>query len=136
FTKQMPMSMRSLYGLKVYLVANMKKLLDTNLCRLFKLSVNLKNFTKLFVTVVCVSGFLYQTSLLFSQYISGKTIVSIRFGRLRDDSLPAFTICYPSYMSIDRVANMSDQFRHEFTKYEDIINSEANDDKKYNENIT
>ncbi|CAG2173585.1 unnamed protein product [Oppiella nova] len=31
---------------------------------------------------------------------------------------------------------MSDQFRHEFTKYKDIINREANGDKKCNETIT
>ena len=53
--------------------------------------------------LICLIGFLYQTSLLMTDYLSGTTVVSIKLGRLQIDSLPAITICFNHFYSSDKV---------------------------------
>ena len=49
--------------------------------------------SKFIIIFVCFCGFLYQTSNLLTDYMSGKTIVSLEVGRKPTEALPAITLC-------------------------------------------
>ena len=53
--------------------------------------------------LICLSGLLYQLRELFDEYMSGKTVVAIKVGKFDTETIPAFTICLPYYISVDKV---------------------------------
>lgn len=56
----------------------------------------------------CLIGFLYQLSILISEYCHGKTWVSIEISGEIVDNLPAITICPGGALNITELANNQD----------------------------
>ena len=79
--------------------------------------MNFLNY-KLLIIFICVIGFTYHTISLTMEYLSGNTVVNIMIGPLFKEELPAITIC-PGYMSIDKVANLSEDLDE---LYDDYLN--------------
>ena len=69
-----------------------------------KLKGRAEKVMKIFIAIVSLCGFIYQVqiNIIYNQYMSGKTIVSIEFGELPDKSLPSITICFSSLLSMER----------------------------------
>ena len=94
---------------------------------------------RLFSTIFCASGLLYQCFQLLSQYLSGKSVVNVEVKRELYPSLPAITLCYPEMVSMELAANYSDIYRHYYERYKDIIDMIDENRTKYEmfeENIT
>ena len=69
---------------------------------------------------LCVLGFIYQVYLIFNQYMLSKTVVNLEVKRLKNQPLPAITVCIPvSLISISNLPKL-DNFNQEF--YQDYIN--------------
>ena len=80
--------------------------------KMVKSHINKKEFLKILkenykhfpIFALCMTGFLYQSHLLFDEFISGKTVVNINIGREDNETLPAITICLPHFFSIDKIS--------------------------------
>ena len=89
---------------------------------------NFKVFTVKIVKTILVflllCGFLYQAHLIYLQYMSGKTIISLEISQIPDDSPPAITICTELY-SMERAG----KFHHGFTAinelYQELLRNES-----------
>ena len=46
-----------------------------------------------FLTICCFIGFLWQTAILFTEFMNGKTVTNISVGVLHNQTLPGITIC-------------------------------------------
>ena len=85
-----------------------------------------EKFFKLFLMCFCASGLIYQVHILIAQYMSGNTIVNIKVGRIYNDTLPGFTICFPRFLSMERVVKIDDKYRgivNEYLKLMDNYNT-------------
>ena len=95
---------------------------------------------------LCFTGFLYQTSQLFSQYLSGKTSVDNRVERLKHSELPAITVCLPTFVSMNKFADYllktstNETLRQLYKDYkylrEGDLNGISADKQKYLFNLT
>ena len=70
----------------------------------FVQSVQLIN---LILIIICIFGFVYQVFLIFSQYMLGKTVVNIEVKIMKDQPLPALTICIPAFFSLPKLSKSS-----------------------------
>ena len=60
------------------------------------------NFPFIF-SIICFCGFLYQFFDLYFEYMSGKTVVNIKVETILNQTLPAITICLPSFYIPDNI---------------------------------
>ena len=67
---------------------------------------NFKLILRISVTILCLIGLIVQTKYLFVDFISGQTIVNIRFKKLQNEKIPSFTVCYPCYVMTQTAGNM------------------------------
>ena len=72
--------------------------------------VKRKNLIRLIISIICLCGLLYQAGIIYTQFMLGKTIISLEIGRLPDERPPALTICYPAMFSIERAAQYDPRF--------------------------
>ena len=63
----------------------------------------LKVALRLLIIFVCVFGLVFQTSQLVYQYTRGQTVVNINFETIKYNRIPAITLCYPQFLSFERV---------------------------------
>src|ERR1700744_6493654 len=82
---------------------------------------NLNSIMKITFTLICLGGLIYQTFQLFSEYMSGKTVVRIEVGRVFNDTLPAITICYPFFLSFKKLSKMDLEYNKEYENYLDVL---------------
>src|SRR5689334_11747417 len=59
---------------------------------------------KIILLLLASCGLIYQVQIIYRQFMSGKTIVSIEIGRLYNQTLPAITLCLPDLYSMERAA--------------------------------
>ena len=78
---------------------------------------NIKLNIKSVLYVLCFSGFLYQCYDFYSEYMSGKTVVNIKVETILNQTLPAITVCFSSYYSIDSM-DKNDSIVQDFHEYE------------------
>src|SRR6185369_9244486 len=71
----------------------------------------------------CVSALIYHSVLLFSQYFSGKTVVSIRLHRIKPDTMPALTICLPFSLRMDGMSRRFPELRERYTDYKRLMDN-------------
>jgi hypothetical protein len=57
--------------------------------------------------LICIAGFSYQVYLILEQYMLANTVVNIEVKRLTAQSLPAITICNPSYLSMSKLSEFN-----------------------------
>ena len=78
--------------------------------------------SKCIIIFVCFCGFLYQTFELFSDYMSGKTVVSLEVGRKSTEALPAITLCTKNVLGFLNIAKNYPEMRHDVNSYRSLIN--------------
>ena len=91
---------------------------------------------KIFRIFLCLFGFSYHGSQLFSDYMSGKTIVSLSVGRLQNESIPSLTLCLPYFLSMRKSSHYNSTFANIFQDYKKIIDEYGNNYSKYPDNTT
>ena len=72
--------------------------------------------------IVCLTGFLYQTFLLLDDYMSGKTVVTLNIERLRNESLPAITLCFENFASFEKLAQNDHELNELYIDYKNVLN--------------
>src|SRR5690349_14796153 len=75
-----------------------------------KIKTILKRTIKAFLMIASLCGFIYQVSIIYRQYMSGRTIISLEIGRITEKSLPAITICFDALYSMERIAKYYPEF--------------------------
>ncbi|CAG2168481.1 unnamed protein product [Oppiella nova] len=80
-------------------------------------------FIKIILFVCCLSALTYHAILLFSQYFSGKTVVSIRLDRIRPDTMPAITLCLPYGLRMDGMARRFPPLKAKYSEYKRLMDS-------------
>ena len=60
--------------------------------------------------IASLCGLIYQVLIIYDQYKSGKTIISIKIGRPSFVSPPAVTICFDGLLSMERAAKFHPGF--------------------------
>ena len=68
----------------------------------------LKTLSRYLLNLLCFFGFVYQSYHLYSGYMNGKTVVNIKVEKIVNQTLPGFTICYPSYYSAEKIDDRND----------------------------
>ena len=64
-----------------------------------------ENIFKFNLLLVLSFGLIYQVQIIYRQFMSGKTIVSIEIGRRHNQTLPAITVCLPEMFSMEWMAH-------------------------------
>ena len=71
---------------------------------------------------LCVSGFIYQVYLIFDQYMLGKTIVNLEVKLLKNQPLPAITLCVPHLLSIPKLEKLTSFSQNLIQDYNNLLN--------------
>ena len=88
------------------------------------LKAKIKLFLRFLIIVFCVGGLTYQITELIIQYTNRQTVVNVQIETIKYNKLPSITLCYPRFLSIDRVL---DKFPEFGPKYEELQNQLKND---------
>ncbi|XP_054159789.1 uncharacterized protein LOC128957999 [Oppia nitens] len=90
-----------------------------------EMSVKQKRRTvfKILLFLVCGSLLVYHGWQLFDQYNSGKTLVTIKYTRLKRESVPAFTVCLPMALRMDRLADRFPELQENYTRYRKLMDT-------------
>ena len=73
-----------------------------------------RNLTKVIMNLVCLGGLLYQTQLLFTDFMNGSTVVSIRVGVQKYETLPSLTVCTDKFVSLSKALANDQNFRGDY----------------------
>ena len=76
----------------------------------------------LIIILICISGFVYQVYLIFSQYMLGKTVVNIEVKRLESQPLPAITVCIPHRFELSKLSELSETNKILYQDYMRLVN--------------
>ena len=55
------------------------------------------------IKIICIGGLIFQTKELLSDYLSGKTVISLELKNLDEEPIPAITICLRYGFSMHQV---------------------------------
>ena len=80
----------------------------------------------LILIVICISGFVCQVYLIFSQYILGKTVVNIEMKRLEFQPLPPITVCIPNRFQMSKLSELSETNKILYQDYRNLVNQSIN----------
>ena len=86
--------------------------------------LNLRTNWLLILYVSCICGFLNQCYNLYSDYMSGKTVVNIKVETILNQTLPGITICYPYFHLPETLGENKTILRELKQNYEDYFNYE------------
>ena len=78
--------------------------------------------TSLILILICTFGFVYQVSLIFEQYMLGKTVTNIEVKRSVVQPLPAITVCIPKRFSISNLKNLNKKNGALYQDYMKLVN--------------
>ena len=88
----------------------------------------------LILILICISGFVCQVYLIFSQYMLGKTVVNIEMKRLEFQPLPAITVCIPYRFELSKLSELSETNKILYQDYMSLINQSI-DNKTFTEDV-
>ena len=83
--------------------------------------MRLETYVKIILMILSVCGLIYQVKIIYDQFMSGKTTVSIEIGRQFEQKLPAITICLPRLFSMERAGKISARFNKINQKYQQLL---------------
>ena len=89
---------------------------------------------RIFSTIFCTTGLLYQSCQLLSQYMSGKSVVSIEVKREIHSHLPGITVCYPRMLSMEMVLNYREDFQIYINRTQELM-KKAIKDRRLHEDL-
>ena len=84
-----------------------------------------ETLAKILLLVVTGTGLFYQATIIFQQFMSGKTVVRLKIGNYQDQTPPAITICIPSLFSMERSANISENFTKIYENYTKLLKNNS-----------
>ena len=114
-----------MFGNKMF--NNRSKVLKSNT----KLDVNWETIFTTIYFLISVFGLIYQGRIIYIQFMSGKTIVSIEIGRLYNETLPAITVCLPELFSMERSAQNIPDFTEINRLYQNLLKNKSEKAKEF-----
>ena len=75
--------------------------------KFIKNRIEIRLALRIFLLLISTAGLLYQTSVLYIQYSAGNSLIKINYEFIQSVSLPAITICYPRFHTIDGILRNS-----------------------------
>ena len=106
---------------RVFLLLVLENTSCTNYLSLDMTGITENLFLKVIITLFCTGGLTYHTFQLFNEYMRGKSVVRIEVGRVLNDTLPSITICYPYFISFEKLSKIDQDYYTEYEKYLDIL---------------
>ena len=85
--------------------------------------MNYRNVILLFkyvFSLICFIGFVYQINILLTDYLRGKTMVSVTIGRAGSQTLPAFTICTKDFLSVQKAVQFQPELSKLHNEYQEL----------------
>src|ERR1700754_1790769 len=89
------------------------------------LKASVKKVFKTFLMILPLCGLIYQVQIIYDQYMSGKTIISLEVGRVPAETPPAITLCMP-LISMERAGLFKPGFREINEKYQELLKNQSN----------
>src|ERR1700761_1422818 len=91
------------------------------------LKASVEKVFKTFLMILPLCGLIYQVQIIYDQYMSGKTIISLEVGRSRVqiETPPAITLCMP-LISMERAGLFKPGFREINEKYQELFKNQSN----------
>ncbi len=83
----------------------------------------IKLVSRVTVFLLCISGLIYLTAELFAHYLRGRTVVNIRIEQMQFNKIPSVTICYPRFVSMEKMAKLYPDLGFIYKNYKNIMNS-------------
>jgi len=86
--------------------------------------MDVQRINKMILYIICSFGLFYHTIQLYSNFMSGQTVVNLSIGRRHNDTIPAITICYPYALQLNKVAyynQVADNYYKMFKKLFDHL---------------
>src|SRR6201996_6105088 len=93
------------------------------------LKASVKKVFNTFLMILPLCGLIYQVQIIYDQYMSGKTIISLEVGRVQIESPPAITFCTP-LISMERAGLFRPGFREINEKYQELLKYKPKDNGK------
>src|ERR1700761_602126 len=93
------------------------------------LKASFKKVFKTFLMILPFCGLIYQFQIIYDQYMSGKTIISLEVGRVPAETPPAITLCMP-LISMERAGLYKPEFREINEKYQELLKIPSNNKKQ------
>lgn len=78
--------------------------------------ISMMNLIKRGFSLLCLTGFVYQTKCLFDQYVNGKTIINLEIDLVRNYSMPALTIC-PGGLDLVKLSKLDLSYNQEYKQF-------------------
>ena len=76
---------------------------------------------KIISSFICSAGLLFQLTELFSEYLTGKTVVNVKVKKEIYDNFPAFTICFPRIFSLEAFAKHFEDYKQDYEIYKNMV---------------
>ena len=108
-----------MFGNKMF--NNSSKVFESNT----KLKIRPETVFKIIYFLISFFGLIYQVQIIYTQFMTGKTIVTIEIGRLYHVSLPAVTVCLPELFSMERAAQNHPMFTQINRLYQDLLKNKS-----------
>ena len=89
------------------------------------LKASVKAIFKIILTIFSICGLLYQVQIVYNQFMSGKTTISLEIGRVPDKTPPAVTICFPGLFSIERAGKFNPGFTDINEIYQQLLRNNS-----------
>ena len=75
----------------------------------------------MFLMIISLCGLIYQFQIIYNQYISCKSIVSLEIGRFFDETLSAITLCFYGLFSLERAVKFHPGFAGIKETYQQLL---------------
>ena len=89
------------------------------------LRANAKIIVKVIVIILTICCLFHQVQIIYEQFMSGKTIISLEIGRVPDETPPAVTICVPGLFSIERAGKFQLAFMKINGLFQDLLRKDS-----------
>ncbi|CAG2166491.1 unnamed protein product [Oppiella nova] len=63
-------------------------------------------------------NFMGRSAILITKYMSGRTVVNTAVERLKETKIPAFTFCYPTFLSMEKFVKKYPNFSDDYRDYQ------------------
>ena len=95
-----------------------------------RLSTKTKLVIRFSILFLCIAGLFTQSAQLLFQYLKGQTVVYINIETIKYNRIPAITICYPQYLSMERTAQKYPHLKPLFDDYKRVLKTVSDTDFK------
>ena len=69
------------------------------------------------IAIICLPGLLYQTSLVLIDYLRGQTVVAIKVGKAKMETLPTISFCFENVLLYQKLAKYDSELQIVYNNY-------------------